>query len=154
MDPYWSCKDWKGNDLMFLRFDMSIMSIYETDFRTECFAKHDPNYYTKYGKALRPSSYYTRSQEMINYINDDHLKQLSESRLNCIVMKKDDILDIMGYYKCENQYQNLLSTLNVETVDEYVFMNVDTIEEYLNGIGAIDKDKTNIINEDFEEYEK
>ena len=143
--------DWDGNPMTFSSLEMSVIGIYESDSRTEFIIHDNINYKIKYRKATKPSSVYCNHSRKI-FINNPNLKQLAMSRPHNLVMKKDDIIGIMRYYHCEDEYDNLLSTLNAEVIDEYVFIKIDIIEEYLSNIEAIDDQRTKNIKEYFDNH--
>ena len=120
---------------------MSIIGIYESDARTEFIIYDDVNYKIRNRKATKPSSIYSKLSRTTAK-HEPHLKQLAMIRPHNFVLKKDLIIDIMRYYHCENEYDNLLLMLNAETIDGYVFININTIEDYLSNIGAVDEKET------------
>ena len=133
--------DWDGNPMTFSSLEMSIIGIYESDARTEFIIHADVNYKIKNRKATKPSSVYSKLSRTTAK-HEPQLKQLAMLRPHNLVVKKYLIIDIMRYYHCENEYDNLLSILNAEVIDDCVFIKINLIEEYLSNIGAIDETET------------
>ena len=138
-----------GDIVSFSGFDLSIMGFYISDMRTDCIIHNEAFYPDSDIKVIKPSRIYCRST-IENALRDTELQQLSIPRPYCFFMKKSNIIDIMKYYCCENEYDNFLSTLSAEVINEYVFVKIDVINEYLNNIGAIDNNETEFLRIHFD----